>query len=178
VRQPWGKDTVVKFLGGELHFRMEGDRGKDDWVKDLQGFKQRGNNLQPAFLAIARYLMGSVRRTFEAEGRPSPWAPLSPKYAAWKARVWGTPILVRKGDLRDSLTEEGNPYMLLRITPRALQYGSTLPYFRAHQHGLPERNLPARPMLVLQRQDRAQISRIINKFVLTGQVTYQGPVTV
>ena len=117
--------------------------------------------------------MGSVRRTFEAEGRPLPWTPLSPQYAARKARTWGTPILVRKGDLLDSLTEEGNPYVLLHITPRALQYGSTLPYFRAHQYGTDR--LPARPMLVLQRQDRAQLSRIINKFVLTGQATYGGP---
>ena len=75
--QKWGRDTKVKFLGGEITFKLTGSREADDYVKDLNGMAARGENLEPAMKKILAYLMRSTERNFSAEGRPNRWKPLS-----------------------------------------------------------------------------------------------------
>ncbi len=172
---PWGKQTVIKFLGGQLKVRLSAPQSPDDYVKDLEGIVARSTDLSPAFTAVARYLMGSVARNFAAEGRPKSWAALAPITIADRQRKGypAGPILVRSGRLKDSLTKPGAPGQVLRIGPRSIRYGSSVKYYRYHQYGT--RNMPARKMMLLQRQDGSQISRIINTYIRTGEVTYRGP---
>ena len=171
----WGKSTVVKFIGGEVVFRLEGPQSPQDYAKDLNGMVERSKDLSPAFEAIARYLQGVVMRNFKAEGRPVKWAPLAPSTIADRMRKgYGSgPILQRSGGLMKSLTTPGAPGFSLRVGPRSVAYTSNIFYFRFHQVGTSK--MPARPMLVFQKQDHTQVSRILNTYILTGEVTYGGP---
>lgn len=79
---------------------------------------------------------------FASEGRGS-WPPLSPTYAAWKARVYpGRPILVATGDLRTSLTTRES---VLAQTDQALYLGTTVSYAAFHLGGP---KMPARPPII------------------------------
>lgn len=166
----WGKQTVAKFFGGKITFSLSADKSKADYIKDVDDVIARSTNLQPAFKAVGDYLLGSTRRTFEAEGRPKRWQALSPTTIADRARKGFAPgpILVRTRRLMNSLTRRGAPGLVLRARPRSLQYTSTVPYFKYHQFGTDR--IPARVMLLLQKQDHSQISRIINTYIRTGQV--------
>lgn len=85
---------------------------------------------------------------FDAEGRgpiSGAWAPLSPKYAAYKQKVApGAPILVLTGRLRDALTNGSSANALRDISGTGLTYGTkSVPYASYHQTG--GSRLPARP---------------------------------
>ena len=170
----WGRDTVVKFLGGKITFSLSADKSKSDYVKDVDDIIARSSNLQPAMEAVGEYLMGSTRRTFEAEGRPKRWQALKPATIADRARKGypPTPILIRSGKLFRSLTQKGAPGSLLRAGPRSLRYTSTVPYFKTHQLG--GDTIPQRLMIVMQKQDASQVSRIINTYIRTGEVIKGG----
>jgi phage virion morphogenesis protein len=83
-----------------------------------------------------------VMRNFDAEGALNhAWASLSPNYAKWKAKRYGAlHILELSGALRASFGDFGYDNDSATI-------GSPLEYAPYHEHGLPEKNLPARPML-------------------------------
>lgn len=170
MAQQWGQDTVAKFLGGELTLSLSADKSQADYVKDLNGIIERSRNMQPAMLAIGQYLMGSTLRNFRAQGRPR-WQPLTAATIADRIRQgFGPgPILQRRGTLMKSLTQPGARGSVLRAGPRSLKYGSNLFYFEFHQKGTGK--IPKREMVVLQRQDKSQISRIINTYIRTGKTT-------
>lgn len=84
--QRWGNETVAKFYGGQLRFRLEGSRKQDDYIKELDGAIERGRDMRPVMGKIGQYLMGSTQRTFEAEGRPQKWPPLKASTIADRRR--------------------------------------------------------------------------------------------
>ena len=81
----------------------------------------------------------ATQANFETAGAASgaPWAPLSPTYAAWKAKRFpGAPILVRSGALRQSLAgPRASGYSIFRPTSTSLEIGSAVPYGIYHQMG-------------------------------------------
>lgn len=167
----WGKETVAKFLGGHVFFNLSGDRTQDEYTKDLDGIIARSTNMTPAMKRVGEYLMGATLRTFKAEGRPRRWQALSPLTIADRRRLGFSdgPILKRTGTLERSLTQPGARGSIFVPRPRSLRYGSRLSYFEIHQKGLG--NVPKRVMLIIQRQDRTQISRILNTYSREGRVT-------
>lgn len=166
----WGQQTVAKFLGGKITFSLTANKSQADYVKDVDGVIARSTNMQPAMEAVGEYLLGSTARTFKAQGRPSRWQPLTPATIADRKRqgFGAGPILIRSRRLVNSLTRKGSPGLVLRARPRSLQYTSTVPYFGVHQDG--GGDIPARIMLQLQKQDNAQISRIFNTYIRTGEI--------
>ena len=109
--------------------------------------------LAPAVPVVA----AAIQRNFEEEGRPERWPPLSPGYALWKAaRHPGRKILERTGALRSSIRVGIEP-----TVPAALVASTDLPYAAAHQFGVPQRNLPPRPFLVLTDEDREEVAQAI-----------------
>ena len=166
----WGKETVAKFLGGQVIFNLTGDRTKEEYVKDLDGIIARSTDLTPAMAKVLKYLMGATLRTFEAEGRPRRWQPLSAFTIADRRQQGFSdgPILDRTGELKRSLTQSGARGSIQVARPRSLRYGSSLSRFEIHQKGL--ENVPARVMLIIQQQDKSQISRTLNAFVREGRV--------
>lgn len=143
--------------------------GEDQIDRTLERFEVRSDDASPAFHAIAEQFRALNRRQFDSEGVAgggSPWTPLSPAYAAWKARVHpGKPILELTGDLRRSLT--GDPLGVERIGPDYAELGTEIPYGVYHQlgDGVPQR----RPVDVPESERRAWV-RILQRFIVTGEV--------
>jgi phage gpG-like protein len=164
AKQRWGRQTRVKFIGGEFLVSMAADKSAIDYQKDLNGVIARSTDMTPAMLKVGRYLLGVNLRNFRAEGRPK-WQPLTPATIQDRIRKgFGPgPILQRTQKLMKSLTEEGAPFQIFKARPRSLLLSSRVQYFEFHQKGT--RFIPKREMLGYQRQDKSQITRIINDFV-------------
>lgn len=152
----WGKDTVAKLYGGEIHWRLS-DPGADEWVKALTEVKRRALNLQPFFDRFGAYMLNtSIPLNFAAEGRPKPWAQLSPEYRERKkARFGKRPILVISGAMQQAFK--------YTATARTLRIRNPKRYFEFHQRGAG--NLPQRIMLLLQRQDRGVATRMLKRYL-------------
>ena len=93
---------------------------------------------------IAGVMVASVHENFEAEGRPDPWEPRKDD------NPW--PILNKTGALKNSIESmvSGN-----EITVYAGFYG------QFHDEGTTW--LPARPFLLLQDEDMAEIEEILDQ---------------
>ncbi len=156
------QETRVKLLGGEISFNLEG-RGIEEWRGRLEGFRTRATNLQPVFDEFGRYMLGSIRRNFEAEGRPRKWQPLAPSTIQQRTRQgYGAgPILYRTGRLRHGFrVNTGSTFM--RIV-------NDTPYYKYHQQDKrPGKTIPRRIMVVLLDQDKAQFTRIWRRYLSDG----------
>lgn len=153
--------SALRLIGCNLHANIP---NADTWIRRYEELHGRPKNLQPVFDWIGAYMVtGSIQRNFEAEGRPSPWAPLSPDYAEWKAAHYpGQPILQLTGRMVSSFH--------WRTTMQTLKIWNTRPYWAAHQFGYGPRNLPARIMLLLQDADKSVLTRKCRQYWLTGEV--------
>ena len=105
--------------------------------------------LAPALPVVA----AAIERNFDEGGRPLPWAPLTPRYAAYKARRFGAGlrILERSGALRRSIST--------RLEGGALVASTDVPYAAFHQYGT--RRLPARPFLTLTETDKEEVVQAV-----------------
>jgi len=74
------------------------------------------------------------------------WAPLSEKYAAWKAVHYpGQPMLVRTGALRQSMTTKGAEGNITAISKTSAIFGTSIRYGIYHDSDKPRKgNLPRR----------------------------------
>lgn len=153
----------------EVHF--EG-AGAEPFARVLRRFSDNLADATPAFEAMAEYQVGTVNaRQFAEQGsaETGKWAPLSPPYARFKARVRpGRPILVFDGDLRKEMTVPGKG--VYEIHRRGMTVGTDLPYAKYHQKGTP--NMPARPLMGPPREaDTRQFEKILQRFIVTGKAT-------
>ena len=164
AKQKWGRSTRVKFIGGEFTISLQASKSEVDYVKDLNGVIARGTDLTVAMERVGNYFLGVNLRNFQAEGRPK-WTPLQPATIKDRLRqgFGAGPILQRTKLLFHSLTKKGAPYQIFRARPRSLIVSSRLPYFEIHQKG--GEHIPKREMLGYQKQDKSQITRIINDHI-------------
>jgi len=97
----------------------------------------------------------STEKTFDAEGRPAAWKPLSTEpnggYARRKMRAIGhTRILVYSEDLRDSVAmADAREYSIRDVGPRRVAFGTERPWAAVHQK--------TRPFLLIQDEDYEKI---------------------
>lgn len=136
-------------------------KGKEKVLAAIGAFRMTVQDLRPFWRDVfAPKYFDAVQDVFTMEGqRRGPtgrfahgaWAPLSPRYKAWKDKHYPDKgILERTGALRDSLTwnhgalGEGG---IFDAQPLFAIVGTDVPYARAHQRGVSDRNLPARPFL-------------------------------
>jgi len=99
----------------------------------VEGFGQRAAAAQDAMRDIADHLRSVHRTAYTAGGvnLPKPWKPLAASTRERKRREgWPMATMVRRGDLRDSLTRNGAKYSRVRITPHELEFGTTSPVAR------------------------------------------------
>lgn len=119
----------------------------------LTRWSQRLRNARPAFNEMADLIADSQKEWFATAGNGT-WAPLSPKYAAWKRKRFPKRGILHGPDtpghrglqLRDQLTRR--PFGYEKITNTSLTLGTTLPYARHHHTGagrLPKRE-PIKPL--------------------------------
>ena len=102
-----------------------------------------------AALRIKRNWTERIDKAFTSKGKSigMNWPPLSPAYAAWKNRHFpNRPLLVLRGHLRDSLTNESSRQMVFnRAGGRQLIIGTRIKYAKFHQYGT--KKMPARPFV-------------------------------
>ncbi len=117
-------------------------------IGKFKRYRQQITDFTKAHRELSIQLYGLVIRRFETAGASSgkPWAPLKPRTAASKARDGYSPLpLTRTGVLRAS-------FFPGFYDAKGAGVRSRVPYAVYHQEGVPERNLPARPMLPSEKE--------------------------
>lgn len=100
-------------------------------IRDLRPLYEQV--LEPDF-----YRMQASR--FDSEGGAKKWAPLSPLYAAKKAKYFpGRRILELSGTLRDSLTRQGAAGQVRRLSATTMEIGTAVPFAATHHLGSTKR---------------------------------------
>jgi phage gpG-like protein len=153
----------------EIHF--EG-AGAEPFARVLRKFGDNLADATPAFEAMAEYQVGTVnKRQFDEQGsvETGKWAPLSPPYARFKARVRpGRPILVFDGDLRREMTVPGKG--VYEVWPKGMTVGTDIDYAKYHQKGTP--NMPARPLMGKAREaDKRRFEKILQRWIVESRVS-------
>jgi phage virion morphogenesis protein len=120
--------------------------------RKIKRMRNNLRNLRPAWREVHNVMHRSVMKNFDEGGR-------NPK---WKKRTRDYPhkILQKTRRLRRSISkrfESGFPVLRTRV-----------PYAGFHQFGAPKANLPARRFLVIRREDRVQIKRILKRHIGRG----------
>lgn len=122
-----------------LRFELE---GFDPVMVGLTGAVTKARDFRPFWrTVVAPWFFGLVQEQFASEGKAvGGWAPLSPRYAAWKAtRYPGKTILRRTDRLMRSLTWTGatlaTPEGIAVMGPTDATFGTSVPYARFHQRG-------------------------------------------
>lgn len=152
-----------------LHF--EGG-GFTPFVLTLERFQHHLGDASTAFGAMADYQKKVVNaRQFEGQGSPEvggAWSPLSPRYAAWKAKKRpGAPILVFDGKLKNEMTSPGAG--VYEVWSSGFTVGSDLFYAKYHQEGT--KHMPARPLQGERRKsDVRNLTKILQRWIVEGQV--------
>jgi hypothetical protein len=141
---------------------------------EILAMAARAADTAPAWRAWGDDVEHAFREQFDSQGvrlTGEVWAPLSPRYAAWKARHFpGMPILRRTDVLFASMTHR--PMAVERVTGHSGEYGTDVrsrrgaPYPKFHQHGT--RFMPARPLVRTTPDLVAAAARHLRQHILHG----------
>lgn len=145
--------------------------GEQAVVRELIGIGDRAVDLAPAMDPVMATMRRALTRQFDSQGvhGSGGWAPLAPATVARKrARGLDPRILHATRRLRDSLTERGHRDEVAVARHDGADFGTTVPYARHHQFGTSR--MPRRRPVQLPEVDRRQIVRIIQRFVVTGEL--------
>jgi len=128
---------------------------------------ERAQDLTPAWQRILpllqNYTEQYLARGGAFEGNPA-FAPLSPRYARYKARRYpNTPILTRSGRMRASLAGLTGD-SVADASPDRLVYGTKVPYALYHQTGT--RKMPKRPPLKLSKPLTTRILTALRNYLI------------
>lgn len=130
-------------------------------------------DLSEAFELVHEDYVVQMDDVFSSQGKPETWVDLSEPYRIRKAREKpGAKILEYSGLLKSSFLGEqdtsNNPDGGTRklITEKSAVFGSTVPYALAHQFGVSENNLPARPIFQFSHDDKKRWYKIILKWAV------------
>lgn len=134
--------------------------------RDLLRFGDRARDLSGAMHDILDVIRASERRQFDTQGGDGSggWQPLADSTRKSKAaRGLDTRILRATGQLFDDMTGHGAGQIAV-ARHDGLDFGSTLPYAKVHQHG--GGHVPQRPVVQLPERDRRTAVRIIQRYIL------------
>jgi hypothetical protein len=159
-------------------FRLQFSIDGEDLVDvALPRLKQDLSDLRQFWIRyVAPKLYRDIQDNFESRGTladPSGvgWAPLSPAYARWKAKHYpGAPILVRRGDLKRSLTFDGSrpgPEGLFEASRDALVFGTRIRHAKYHQRPTGSRP-PRRRILFLMRGASETFGRLLHAYTMAS----------
>lgn len=141
----------------------------------LSGLTGAAKDLRPAFRDIHADFLKVEQQAFMSEGTSTGarWAPLNPRYAAWKQhRYPGRTILVgATGRLAKSLGRAGADHRFIS-SPLEAKMGTGVPYSVFHQTGT--RRMPARPPIRLTNEVRVRWRTIIADYMRRLMTTRGG----
>jgi phage gpG-like protein len=150
-----------------MELRIE-QTGEETVIRRLRGMEERAANLAPIFEKLAADFYrfeGDVFRTEGAVNASGQWKPLSPRYAAWKAKRYpGRRILRLTGKLRSSLVKPGAEGNIEEITPTSMTLGTSIPYAGFHQRGT--RRMPARKVIDLPNRMMTRWARMTEEYLM------------
>lgn len=136
--------------------------------RTLERFTEAVGDMRPAWGALRDRFVALEKRQFQSEGQAASggWSPLSPTYAAWKARNYpGKTILRRTDELFESLTE--GPAIFIS-EPSYMVIGTDVPYAAYHQAGGP--NLPQRRPVELPEAERVAWGRVMQNHIMGADI--------
>ncbi len=141
--------------------------GEEQVARGLDAISWRVQDVRPALEAMGDRFAELNTRQFESEGSASTggWPALSPKYGAWKAEHYpGAPIMVRDGDLKESLTRR--PFGVDEIDMTTAVFESGVEYGIFHQQGAG--HLPQRRLVDLPEAERRAWVKIAQQYLMEG----------
>lgn len=128
---------------------------------NLEAAAARGKDPKPAFQDIADDIRSAEKQYL---GRVR-WAPLSPEYAARKARQGkGSQVGVLTGNLLESLTNPSHRYHVEKITDDSLVVGTKNPVARLFDKGTSKQ--PKRKLVRLSPKNRRQMLQTLTDYLL------------
>lgn len=126
----------------------------------------------PVMNKFGDYMVGVTRERFDAQTSPNgqPFAALSPAYATRKR---AHPTALRKilqfgGDLRDNFVPFPTATGVTISSSFKVSGGQSLAAI--HHFGAPAANIPARPILGLDAQDRQELKDTVRDWLIQGRV--------
>lgn len=151
-----------------FRFRLD-VAGEVQMDRAIARFADGVTDYRPIWGVIADDFYAQELAQFESEGEEGGegWQELSPAYAAWKeAQFPGKPILERTGDLKASLTREGDPNAVRIEERKTLTLGSRIPYAIYHQSIEPRRVLPRRPEIMLTEEFKRGVMAHMHGYIV------------
>lgn len=127
----------------------------------LTGVLNRVHNRKPLMRELSEQMYEAVMKNFDTEGARlnTVWPSLNLKYAAYKAKKGLSPM-----------KNQATTQMIASIQTRAdndvaLVFTNKV-YAPTHQFGDPERNIPARPFMLINENDKAYLLKTVKEFVV------------
>lgn len=155
-----GRRTLVRVIGAEMILRENGVA--DVAIDHFAELGARMEDMEPVLYFFGQYLVEEhIPMQFRRRGFPARWAPLSPEYAAWKAKHYpGKPILVRSGAMKAGFSWEAKKRSMRVINRvRAGQGRGSTPRWVYHQDGTA--TMPARRMLQITERDHQMLRKLM-----------------
>jgi phage gpG-like protein len=124
------------------------------------------DDISSAWPAVTQELRDIMAEQFTSQGalgQTGRWAPLEGRYAARKRRQYpGRTILERTGALRASL-QVSTGQSIVERSPRALFFGTSVPYAGYHQSGTEK--MPRRAIFAMTNRQAARIGSVLHKWL-------------
>lgn len=150
------------------HISIHGQAELLRTAERFEAMARRARDTSPAWRAWGDDVAAAFTEQFRSEGArllKSVWAPLSPRYAAWKARHFpGKPILQRTGEMMTGFTRR--PLVIERVDSNSGTFGSDRKPAKWHQHGT--RRMPARPIARKDDELKDAASRHLSRHIMHG----------
>lgn len=147
---------------------------KLEGIRDVQSrlieIAARGDDARPVLRQVAETFREDQRANFARGGRPR-WKPVSPEYAARKARQGhGTQVGVRTGAMRDSFINASDPYNLEVVLKDRLRVGSTLPTGNLFNGKHTVHKQPKRKLVSLTPTRRREYLQTVQDYLTDGDL--------
>jgi phage gpG-like protein len=131
-------------------------------------FAEYATDMREAWDDIEQDFIEGERRQFASQGRSGSggWAPLNPRYAAYKRKKYGSRgILVATGRLRSAAI--GGSELRRRKEKKLLELEITTPYARFHQAGTSR--MPQRRVIELTTAQKRTWGKIVQKHLVEAR---------
>lgn len=147
---------------------------KPEGIRDVQSrlieIATRGGDARPVLRRIAAEFREDQRTTYARGGRPK-WKPLSPEYAARKAREGrGNRVGIYTGHMLLSFVSSSDPYNLEVVKKDRLRVGSTNPVANLFGGKHKTRKQPKRKPFSLTPSRRREYLKMVQDYLVDGDL--------